>query len=210
MKMEISTIATHTAVPKKWESMTNETEAQPGPMALIQRPDSENTAPETPRPDDGTRNMTVTTAAVFSPEEMSASLQLSFLKLQFEIFRNELEGAHPEFVGVNFEFGLDKHGQIEIIDASGQLPSERKAKLAQLLSDYHGFGATARDLVNTIKQSVIHERSHTLDGTDLAERPVRSLIDFGTILNSGDAMSELKSQIINALNEISPTLSEIV
>lgn len=208
--MEISTIATHTARPKKWESVPNETEAHPGPTTLIQRPDSKNTAPETPRPDDGTRNMIVTTGAVFSPEEMSASLQLSFLKLQFEIFRNELEDAHPEFIGVHFEFGLDKHGQIEIIDASGQLTNDRKAKLAQLLSDYHGFGATARDLVNTIKQSAIHERSNILDRADLAERPVSSPIDFGTILNSGNAMSELKNQIINAMNETPPTISEIV
>lgn len=208
--MEISTIATHTAVPKKWESMTNQTEAQPGPMTLIQRSVSENTAAETPRSDDGTRNMIVTTGAVFSPEEMSASLQLSLLKLQFEIFRNELEDAHPEFTGIHFEFGLDKHGQIEIIDTAGQLSSERKAKLAQLLSDYHGFGATARDLVDTIKQSLIHKRSSTLDRTDLAERPVKSFIDFGTILNSSDPMGELKSQINNALNETSPTISEIV
>jgi len=208
MTMEISAMTVSVSMRRDWELVRDRAKETSASTPLSHVKTDDFATSETSHPNDEGDNMTATTGYAVSTEEVLASLSLSYLKLQFDIFRNELEHTHPEFSGVHFDFGLDQNGQIEIIDTAGKLSDQQKSELASLLSDYNGFGASTREVVSSMKQLVSHEGVSSSDPSKSADRPIGSLIDFGKILSSCDAMVEFKKQIINSLDNALPFISE--
>ncbi|WP_296180229.1 hypothetical protein [Pseudomonas sp. UBA1879] len=208
--MEISTMMVSVSTRPDWKAMNSGPKAQAGSEQLIQEARNEVATPERLTPNAEIDDMDGAMYFAFSPEEASASLELSSLRLQFQIFREALKNTHPELASVHFDFGLDQNGQIEIIDNAGKLSDQQKSELANLLSAYNGFGASISDLVSSMKQLVREERGNASGPLNSTDRSIGSLIDFGKILNSGDAMVEFKKQVTTSLGNALPAISETV